>query len=78
MMYMKIQFLSMIKRNSNMFNKELNNLSQEIRRNSVTRDLDVSLIVNQDTVEGKLNTWNSQLRITQNKISENKAKLKNN
>ena len=56
MMYMKIQFLSMIKRNNNMFNKELNNLSREIRRNSVTRDLDVSLIVNQDTVEGKLNT----------------------
>ena len=78
MMYMKIQFLSMIKRNNNMFNKELNNLSQEIRRNSVTRDLDVSLIVNQDTVEGKLNTWNGQLRITQNKISENKAKFKNN
>ena len=78
MMYMKIQFLSMIKRNNNMFNKELNNLSREIRRNSVTRDLDVSLIVNQDTVEGKLNTWNSQLRVTQNEISENKAKFKSN
>ena len=78
MMYMKIQFLSMIKRNNNMFNKELNNLSREIRRNSVTRDLDVSLIVNQDKVEGKLNTCNSQLRVTQNEISENKAKFKSN
>ena len=46
----------MIKINNNMFNKKLNNLSREIRGNSVTRDLDVSLIVNQDIVEGKLNT----------------------
>ena len=53
---------NMIEKNSKMFNKWLNNLSQEIKTNydsikqlkDNTRDLEESLTVNQDLVEKKL------------------------
>ena len=54
----------MIEKNSKMFNERLNNLSQEMKVNydsikqlkDNNRDLEESLIVNQDLVEEKLNT----------------------
>ena len=75
---------NMIEKNSKMFNKWLNNLSQEIKTNydsikqlkDNTRDLEESLTVNQDLVEEKLNTLKSQMRSIQNEVSENKAELK--
>lgn len=64
-----------------MLNERLNNLSQETTKNSNsikqlkdnTRDLQESLTVKQDLVEEKLNPLKSQLKVTQNEMSENKA-----
>ena len=75
---------NIIEKNSKMFNERLNNLSQEIKTNcdsikqlkDNTRDLEESLIVNQDLVEEKLNTLKSQMRSIQNEVSENKVELK--
>ena len=74
----------MIEKNSKIFNERLNNLSQEIRKNyesikqlkGNTRDVEESLIVNQDLVEEKLNTLKSQMRSIKNEVSENKAELR--
>ena len=74
----------MIEKNNKMLNERLNNLSQEITTNSNsikqlkdnTRDLEESLTVNQDLVVEKLNTLKSQMISIQNKVSENKAELK--
>ena len=67
-----------------MFNERLNNLLQEIRTNSdsveqlkdQTRDLSGILTIHRNLVEDKLNTLKSQLRVTKNEISDNKAILK--
>ena len=66
-----------------MLNERLNNLSQETTKhsNSIkqlkdnTRDLEESLTVKPDLVEEKLNPLKSQLKVTQNEMSENKAGL---
>ena len=70
---------NMIEKNSKMFNKWLNNLSQEIKTNydsikqlkDNTRDLEESLTVNQDLVEQKLKKLKIQMRSIQNEVSEN-------
>ena len=75
---------NIIEKNNKMFNETLNQISQEIGANSDsikqlkdnTKDLEESLIVNQDLVEEKLNTLKSQFRVVQNEMIENKAKLK--
>ena len=73
MIHMKSQFQNMIEKSNKMFNERLNNLSQEIRANSDsikqlkdnTRDLEESLTVNQ-----------SQLKVVENGVSENRVELK--
>ena len=73
MIHMKSQFQNMIEKNNKMLNERLNNLSQEIRANSDsikqlkdnTRDLKESLTVNQ-----------SQLKVVENGVSENRVELK--
>ena len=70
---------NMIEKNSKMFNKWLNNLSQEIKTNYDSikqlkdniRDLEESLTVNQDLVEQKLKKLKIQMRSIQNEVSEN-------
>lgn len=61
----------MIKKTQQIFNERLNNLSLENKTNSDsikqlkgnTRDLEVSLTVNQDLVKKKLNVLKSQLKV---------------
>ena len=70
---------NMIEKNSKMFNKWLNNLSQEIKTNYDSikqlkdniRDLEESLTVNQDLVEQQLKKLKIQMRSIQNEVSEN-------
>ena len=69
---------NMIEKNIKMFNEKLNNLSQEIKTNydlikqlkDNTRDLQLSITVNQNLVEEKLNTLKGQMRRVQIEVSE--------